>query len=191
MSRRLLLILLTLIAVGSVSHTSLAEKPVPPPLRAAILLRAIGYEKGFSGRSGVAVVAVVVKGSDVSLGDGKAVAAALAALGRKTKVAGRQIKVVIITHSSASETAAKLKGGKAEFVYLAEGAEDLAKDIPASEGGIRRIVACSHGSRVQGRCVLGVELHGEKPRLVVNLKQANAVGLRFQPELLRLARVIR
>jgi hypothetical protein len=155
------------------------------------LLRAVGYEKGFSERSGAAVVAVVVKGSDASKGDGQAMAAALAALGKKTKVAERPIKVVTIAHSSASETAAKLKGTKAEFVYLAQEAEGLAKDIPASEGGIRRIVACSHGSHVKTNCVLGVELNRDKPRLVVNLKRANAVGLRFQPELLRLARVVR
>jgi hypothetical protein len=155
------------------------------------LLRAVGYEKGFSERSGAAVVAVVVKGSDASQSNGKAVAGALVALGKKIKVAERPIKVVTITHSSASETAAKLKGAKAEFVYLAHEAEGLAKDVPASEGGIRRIVACSHGSHVRANCVLGVELNRDKQRLVVNLKRANAVGLRFQPELLRLARVVR
>ncbi len=191
MSRRPFLILLALLAVTSLSRSSSAEEPVPPSLRAAILLRAVGYENGFATRSGEAVVAVVAGTSETSQSDGKTVAANLAALGKKTKVADRPIKVVLITHSSASDTAAKLKSTKAEFVYLADEIDTVAKDIPTTEDGVRRIVSCSDGASVAGSCVLGVELNEGKPRLVVNLKQSNAIGLRFQPELLRLARVVR
>lgn len=164
---------------------------VPAPLRGAIVVRAAGYEQGFAKRPGGAVLAVVAGKSGESSEDGKSMAAVFSKLLEKTKIAGRSTRVVQVIHGSPGETAANLKSAGAEIVYLANGLESAASSIPAGEGGQQRLVVCSHGSQVGGACVLGVELVGDKPRLVLNLKRANAVGLRFQPELLRLARVVR
>jgi hypothetical protein len=164
---------------------------VPAALRGAIIVRSVGYERGFAQRSGKATVAVVLGKSGGSHSDGKAMAAVFTKLLQKTRIAGRPTQVVEVAHGSGAELAARLKKAGAEVVYLANGLESAAGDIPTKEGDMRRIVVCSHGSQVGGGCVLGVELAGDKPRLVLNLKRANAVGLRFQPDLLRLARVVR
>jgi hypothetical protein len=180
-------LLLMFVSVSS----SAAGNEVPVALRAAIIMKATGYERGFAGRSGTAVVAVVLGSSDNAKADGAAVAAALESLFKKTKMGNRSGKVVRIEHVSQSETNSKLSEAKAELVYVADGLEGIASDIPAKDGSVRRIVACSDGSKVKGGCVLGVERSGEKSRLVVNLARANSVGLRFPPELLGLARVVR
>ena len=36
-----------------------------------------------------------------------------------------------------------------------------------------------------------IPLDGDRPRIVLNMKEANAAGLRFDPGLLRLARIVR
>jgi hypothetical protein len=180
-----LMVALAALLVASIALAS--PNLVPGPLRAAIVVRAAGYESGFADRSGGAVLAVVVGKSGKSSQDGKAMAAVFSKLLKKTRIAGRQTRVVQVVHESDSNTASKLNDVGAEVVYLASGLEGSAGAVAKK----RRIVVCSHGSQVAKGCALGVELAGDKPRLVVNLKHAKAAGLRFRPALLRLARVVR
>lgn len=192
LARRLLICLMMAVSALLLSDWGAAgPQLVPAALRGAIIVRSVGYERGFAQRSGKAVIAVVVGKSGGAHSDGKTMAAVFSKLLQKTRIAGRPTQVVEVAHGSGAELAARLKDARAEVVYLANGLESAAGDVPAKEGDMRRIVVCSHGSQVGGSCVLGVELAGDKPRLVLNLKRANAVGLRFQPDLLRLARVVR
>ena len=162
---------------------------VPAPLRAAIVVKSVGYEKGFASRTDEAVIAVVLGESGEPQADGQAMAAIFAKLVQKTRIAGRATRIVQVVYSG--DTAAKLRAAGPDVVYLASGLEGMADEIPTSEGNKQRIVVCSHGSQVSEGCALGVELAGDKPRLVVNLKRASEAGLRFEPALLRLARVVR
>jgi hypothetical protein len=176
------------VAVMAVSWAAWAGGLVPAPLRSAIIVRSAGYERGFADRSGTAVLAVVVGKSGASADDGADMARAL---GKGATIAGRATRVVQITHESARATAGELHSQRAEIVYFAAGLEGLVKDIPSQAAGISRILVCANGADVTVGCTLGVELAGEKPRIVLNLAQANAAGLRFQPDFLRLARIVR
>lgn len=173
------------------SAVALAASLVPAPLRAAIIIRSAGYERGFSDRPGKAVVAVIAGKSGAAAEDGKAMAQALGQLLGTTSIGGRQARVVTLTHDSNAKTIEELRAQNAEIVYVANGLEGLVAALPASEGAIKRIIVCADGADVGQGCTLGVELSGDKPRLVLNLKQANAAGLRFDPGLLRLARIVR
>ncbi len=60
---------------------------------------------------------------------------------------------------------------------------------------VKRILVCADGADVGQGCTLGVELYGEdgnkeekKPRLVLNLRQANDGGLMFKAGLLASSR---
>jgi hypothetical protein len=176
------------VAVWAISWVAWAGALVPEALRAAIIVRSAGYERGFSNRSGGAVLAVVVGKSGKAADDG---AAMVRALGNGMAIGGRSTRVVKITHESDGTTAGELRSQRAEIVYFASGLEGLVKDIPAREGDISRILVCANGSDVGVGCTLGVELADDKPRIVLNLAQANAAGLRFQPDFLRLARIVR
>lgn len=165
---------------------------VPTPLRAAIIVKAAGYERGFAGRSGKAVLAVVIGTTKEASEDGKAMAASLRKTLEKTNIANRPTSVVEVERDADPvKTADKIRAADAEIVYLSAGLEGIAKDIPTQDEGRQIIVVCSHGSQVEQGCALGVELDGPNPRLVLNLKRSSEVGLRFQPDLLRLARVLR
>jgi hypothetical protein len=175
----------------AVSSSALAGSSVPPALRAAIILRSAGYERAFAERSGEAVIAIVHQKSGPSAEDGAAMVAVFTKLLKETKVAGRKGRIVQIVHESSASTAEQLKGQRAELVYFAVGLEGAMANIPAREGSISRILVCGNGAGTVQGCTLGVELDGDRPRVVLNMKEANAAGLRFDPGLLRLARIVR
>ena len=181
----------TLVALVLFSMTALAAELVPTPLRSAIIVRSAGYERGFADRSGEATLAVVAGKSGPSAEDGQAMVLVFSKLLRETKISGRKTRVVQVTHESASKTVSELKNQRAEVVYFARGLEDIVKDVPMRESGFARLLVCANGGDMGEGCTLGVELAGQKPRLVLNVKQANAAGLRFDPQFLRLARIVR
>lgn len=164
---------------------------VPHPLRSAIVVKSIAYERGFAERSGNAVIAVVVGKSGASAEDGRSMASVLGKVLAEMRVAGRKATVVQVVHESNTETVEALARHRAEVVYVASGLESVTPAIPPRHDQIRRIVVCADGTTVNGGCTLGVELEREKPRLVLNVRQANAAGLRFDPGLLKLARTVR
>ncbi|MDF3065497.1 MAG: hypothetical protein K0R38_1098 [Polyangiaceae bacterium] len=171
--------------------TALAGSLVPSALRSAIIVRSAGYERNFNERSGDAVLAVVVGKSGSAADDGRAMAETFVKLLRETRIGTRKARVITITHESNNRTNEELSNARAEIVYLSNGLESLAGGIPGESGGVKRILVCADGADVALGCTLGVELEGDKSRIVLNLKQANAAGLRFDSGLLRLARIVR
>ncbi len=171
------------------SATALATALVPAPLRSAIIVRSAGYEKSFNERKGEAVLAVVVPkgGAD----DGKAMAEAFSKLLLETRVGSRKARVVQVIHESQGKTNDELSRVRAEIVYFSRGLEGIVGGVPAQAGDVKRILVCADGADVSQGCTLGVELDGDKPRIVLNLRQANAGGLMFASGLLRLARIVR
>jgi hypothetical protein len=179
------------LVVLTTSTLALAGALVPAPLRGAIVIRSAGYERTFSERSGTAVIAVVSGRSGTSADDGRTMIGVFGKLVDDSPVAGRKARVVHVLHENAGKTAEELRSQRAEIVYFANGLENLVKEIPGEAAGVRRILVCADGEDVSVGCTIGVELASDKPRLVLNLKQANAAGLRFQPEFLSLARIVR
>jgi YfiR/HmsC-like len=173
------------------SAAALAGGLVPGALRSAIIVRSAGYERHFNERGGDAVLAVVVGKTGTAADDGRAMAETFSKLLRETRVGTRKARVVTITHENNSRTNEELSNARAEIVYLASGLEGVAATIPAELSGVKRILVCANGADVGVGCTLGVELDGEKSRIVLNLKQANSAGLRFDAGLLRLARIVR
>jgi hypothetical protein len=182
--------LVALALFATSSATSLAAPSVPHELRGAIVLRTLGYESGFASRTGKAVFAVIGEEAGESAEDANAMAAVLTRLAAKTRVARRPAAVVRLTYSSKEKLQEALRESGAEVVYVARGLSSVLPDIPAREGSLVRIVVCSDGDVVKRGCALAVGLAGGKPELLLNVKHANAVGLRFDPQLLRLARIV-
>ncbi|KYF67330.1 hypothetical protein BE11_23495 [Sorangium cellulosum] len=184
---RALAALALLITASAETH---AAPPVPYELRGAILLRSLGYESGFTSRTGTAVLAVVGGESGESAEDASAMATVLSKLAAKTTVARRPATVQRVTYTSRAQLAEALRAGGAEVVYVARGLAAAIPDIPPREGAVVRIVLCGDGDDAKRGCAVAVGLAGAKPELLLNVKHANAVGLRFDPQFLRLARIV-
>lgn len=172
------------------SSIGLSAPSIPHDLRGAILLRSIGYEYGFAGRRGPAVIAVVGDSSIDSAEDAAAMTTVFTKLVEKTPVAGRRTTVVRITHDSRAKTQEALRALKAEVVYIARGLSSTSLDIPLHQGDLTRIIVCGDVDDVKRGCALAVARVGDKPQLLLNVKHTNAAGLRFNPQLLRLAHIV-
>ncbi len=180
-----------LLALGAMLFTALSYAAnVPHTLRGAIIVRSAGYERGFADRSGEAVILVVQLKSEASASDGDGMTKVLSQLSKQAKVGGRRGRVVQITHESSAKTLEQIRSHRAEIVYFAAGLEQEIQNVPVRDT-VPRILVCANGADVSRGCTLGVELDGDRPRLVLNLTQANAAGLRFDAGLLRLARIVR
>jgi hypothetical protein len=110
---------------------------------------------------------------------------------KETRIAGRRGKVVRIVHEDNAKTVEQIRAHRAEMIYFGAGLESVVSQIPVREASISRILVCAAGAEVAQGCTLGVELNGEKPQVVLNMKQVTAAGLRFDPSLLKLARLVR
>jgi hypothetical protein len=163
------------------SSLSARAQEIPVPLRAAILLRALRYEKGFASGTSPAQL-FVLGGRDgaeaAKVADALSQLAAADASGRK----------VVVSKLDRDPTLDELRAKAPAVIYVPSGAEatlSLVKSLASS------IVLCGNPVHVGKGCMLSVEPFGQSSRLVIDLAEAERKGLRFDARMLRLARVIR
>ena len=160
-------------------------------LRAAIFMRAVAYERGVAAETGPLNVLVVRGASGDSARDGQQVEAALRGLASRQRVGGREIVVEGQPFSSAANVLAAAERSDASVIYLARGLTEHVGAIAAAAGRARRILLCGDPEGVGRGCVLSVEANGDRARIVIHLRLATAIGLRFDARLLQLSRVVR
>jgi hypothetical protein len=155
---------------------------IPVNLRAAILLRALSYEKVFASSTSSAVI--VVLGGTQGARDAAEMAAALQKLGN----AGASSRKLVVEEIRGDAAAADLTHLGAAAVYVADGNEAA---LPVATSLPGAIVLCGNPSGVGKGCMLSVEPSGRSSRLVVDLGAASKKGFTFDARMLRVARVIR
>ena len=164
--------------------TVAATSPVPVDLRAAIFLRALAYERGLGSGSGNVEVGIVADPADAP--DARAMASSLGDLRQAVRVGRRPVHVT--RYGFQAQTAAELRSNRVDVVYLASG---LGRDAARAVEARGRVVLCADKGLVGSGCMLSVEVHQQRPRLIVDLPRVERAGLRFDARLLRLARVVR
>lgn len=155
---------------------------VPSKLRAAILLRALQYEKVFASESSTAVI-VVLAGAK-----GAADGADMAKIMRQLAEGATGSRKIRVEELSGEVSADALRRTNPAAIYVAEGNEGVLS-IAASAGSA--IVLCADPGSVGKGCMVAVEAAGSSSRLVVDLAGAEKKGRTFDARLLRLSRVIR
>jgi hypothetical protein len=153
---------------------------IPSNLRAAILLRALQYEKVFASSSETALVVVLV-GSGSR--DGTEMTAALKQLASAGAIP-RKVSVEEVREANTPD----LQKKKPAVLYVAEGNEAA---LGAAAGVAGALVLCGDPNVVGKGCVLSVEAAGSSSRLVIDLATASKKGFTFDARMLRVARVIR
>ncbi len=176
--------LLGLIALLVVSGVARAQG-VPPELRAAVLVRALGYERGLRASTGP-VRLLVVSDSSGRMDAGR-MSAAFHAFAARTTLGGRRLEVARV---EVGDTAEVLRRDP-QVVYFASGTREATVRRIAAALPSGRIVLCGEADLVGHGCVLGVERASNRPRLVIHLTEARKAGLDWDSRLMRLARVVR
>lgn len=158
---------------------------VPPELRAAVLVRALGYERGL--RAGQGPVRLLVVSDASGRRDADAMEAAFRGFAARTTLGGRNLQVDRV---EVGDTAEVLRHDP-QVVYLANGTREATARRIAGALPAGRIVVCGGASLVGQGCVLGVERAANRPRLIIHLTEAREAGLDWDSRLMRLARVLR
>ncbi len=162
------------LGVGVLLVTSLAfarEAMVPAKLQGAIFAKALQYDQVIGDKP---KKVIVLKGSSREHTDSVAEAFRAA-----------QVPIEILTEAQAAE---RLEGASA--IYSPDG--ELSGALRGACVRHQVLTLSGHADAADdGHVALALEVHEERPRLVVHLGRVRAEGHRFSSELLRLARVIR
>lgn len=169
---------------------ALAEQvQIPARLQAALVAKVAAYDTHFAARAnGDALVLIVVAaGKAESERFGEEIRAELAL---QPKIGGLDHREEIVRFSTAAELAKACRERRAAMVYIAPA---LSAEVPQIAGALTGVDVLSVGALaadVEQRLVLGFARESGRPRLLVNLAQARRQNVAFNPDLLRLVRVI-
>jgi hypothetical protein len=182
------MVLLAMTALLTAEPGRADDLTVPIALQIDLLGRVVRFERSYTGHGEEpALVVVVVKGDETA--SVRAAALTSAAIGKIGKLGARQANVATQTFSSPA--ALRIASREADVVYLMPGFSrtDLQTIAAAFADSSVLTVGASNGDAENG-AVLGFELEGSKPRIIVNLRQARAQRLDFSAQFLRLVRVL-
>ncbi|MCA9535176.1 MAG: hypothetical protein KC593_15900 [Myxococcales bacterium] len=161
-------------SLSSPSAPARGQEPLTDPLRAAIVLRAVRYERVFSSSSEPADVVIVHRPGGEARA--RSLRRAFVALGERG-VAGRPLNVLLTVEGG-------LLSSRARLIHMTQGV--AANAVP----GIQETVVSCDDPSLPAPCVLSVELHGDSRRMVLHRTRARSMGLSFDGRLLAMARVV-
>lgn len=187
-ARRSLLLGLPLLLVP---RRSLAEDDVsvPVPLQMELLIKVAGYDKNLSARAASAArVLLLLKAGDVQASH-VAQTAKLALQGKTLNHLG--IETSELVWSDGSAVAQTVKEKSVAILYATPGFTPA--EMQGIARGLRGVSVLSAGSLprfVESGVVLGFDLVGGKPKLVVHLRRAREQAVELSSQVLKLAKVI-
>lgn len=180
-----------LLASATLFPSGARAQAVEPSARAMVLLRALAYERGLARGSDELRLVVLIGSSGAAAQDGRAMQEAFVALARRVQVAGRRLRVIPVEHEGARETLGAIRSARADVVYVARGLERAVSELGGLVASDRRVMICGDPGGVGDGCMMSVERHGRRMRVVMHLRLADAVGKSFDARLLRLSRIVR
>jgi hypothetical protein len=169
----------------------LRAQDVPVSLRAAIMLRALSYEKTMTTSRAAPVLVVLAPASGAAATDAAGAVVAFGQLAARMPIGPHKVRVVRVVYENPAQAIAAVAAAGALAVYVPAGLESALAALGAKLLANRRIVMCGTSRGVGMGCVLSVEVAGSGSRPVVDVKSAEGAGLRFDARLLRLARIVR
>ena len=181
-----------LLALGLLPEPALGDEDVavPVPLQIELLLKVASYDKNLPARApDVVRLAILVKPGSPS---GNHVAQLATRLLAGKALSGRAVEVSTLPYAGdAAALAQKIKEQRLAILYLAPGFES--DDLTAISKALSGLSVLSVGALsrfVQSGTVLGFDLIGGKPKLLIHQKRARDQGVDFSSQVLKLAKVI-
>jgi hypothetical protein len=179
-----------LLLVGSAPLSAARAEPVSVGFRAAILIRALGYEHHAAASSEDFKLVVVGATQGPGLVDGRTMFETFSGLSHRLRIGKRSIQVVSLIHRDLGATRAQLERLAPHGVYFASGLERVASSSAEVLRAVGAVTMCADGAELAEGCVLGVQATEEGSVLVIHLGQSRRAGLSFDARMLRLARVL-
>ncbi|HEY1099866.1 MAG TPA: YfiR/HmsC family protein [Myxococcota bacterium] len=175
-----------------VPNVTTAQASVPSDRQAAILARALAYDRELKTRAGATVdIAVVAPATDVSAQQrAHQQAAGFVALG-DLKIAGLPLRVHELPLTTVDALAATMKQKGVDAVFVVGLNTDQLKALLAECARLKAVSMGGSRALVDIGVALGVEAVGDKPTIFVNIPAADSEGASFAANLLRVAVVVK
>jgi hypothetical protein len=179
-----------ILASMALSGRSLADTAtVPPGLQVELFAKVADYDRSLPGRS-VGVVRVVVVSRRGVPESASAAARVLHALSGMTTLSGLPHEEIAVDFTDAGSLAELCKSRSISILYMSPGLTDVDESVSNALAGLPVLSISSTPDGVAKGMVLGFDLVGGKPRLMVSRSAMKRQGVRLSPELLNIATVI-
>jgi hypothetical protein len=187
LSRRLLLALAALLVT---SHAGAEEVSVPVSLQIDLLLKVASYDKNLRRRAGDRVlVAVLVNPKEAD--SGRVAAQALAALAEASDVDGLPVMPLGVEYTDSASLSRLADESRVAVLYVTPGFTPAELDgIDRAFDGKSVLSAGALAKYTERGTVLGFDLVGGKPKLLVHLARAKRQNVELSSAVLKLMRVI-
>lgn len=162
---------------------------IPARLQAALVAKVAAYDTHFAARAdGHALVLIVVAGGKAeSERFGEEIRAELSV---QPKIGGVDHSEEIVRFSSGAELAKLCRERHAALIYVAPALSSEVPQIASALSDVDVLSVAALPADVEQRLVLGFARESGRPKLLVNLQQARRQNVAFNPDLLRLVRVV-
>jgi YfiR/HmsC-like len=166
------------------------EAPVPISLQVELMLKVAAYDKNLPHRSGDRVrLVVLVKSHDAD--SARAAAQALNALSATEDIAGVPLDSSLLIYTDSAALTKLSSAGNLAILYLTPGfAEGEVESIASSLEGVSVLSVGALARYASQGTVLGFDLAGGKPKLLVHLGQAKKQNVDLSSSVLKLMRVV-
>lgn len=184
---------LALLAVCAISWGGVLfaeEAAVPVSLQVELLLKVAAYDKNLPARAGGRVrLVVLVKRDDAD--SARSGAQALKALEKTDRLIGLPLESMTVIYSEAAALARQAGEGNVSIVYVMPGFSDAELAGMANAlSGVNVLSVGALAKYTQRGTVIGFDLAGGKPKLLVHLGQARKQQVELSSSVLKLMRVI-
>jgi hypothetical protein len=165
------------------------EVQVPVPLQMELLLKVAGYDKHLPARTAIAARILILVKSNHAQASQIAQTAKLALDGKTLNRLA--VETLELAFSDAAAVAQTVKDKSVAILYATPGFSPT--ELQSLARGLRGLSVLSAGALprfVETGVVLGFDLIGGKPKLVVHLRRAREQSVELSSQVLKLAKVI-
>jgi hypothetical protein len=179
-----------LLVVASSLAQAQADR-VPEDRQAAILVRALGYNRAQRANVDHFVIAVLAKSGDAeSKRAGAAILTAFRAMA-SLAVKGLPIAVLSLDFTNADGLRAALAKEGVQALYVTPGLSEALPAVRAATRGAGVVSMAADGASVAAGLTLAVVPEGNRPRIIFNPEAAAAERCDFSSDLLALVKVVK
>jgi hypothetical protein len=162
---------------------------VPLGLQVELLSKVADYDRTLPGRAEGVVRVVVVSRHGVAESASSA-ARVVNALSSLPRISGLPHEDTAIEFTDASSLAALCKARSISILYMMPGLTDVDQEVSRALAGVPVLSVSATADGVPMGIVLGFDLVGAQPKLVVSLSACRNQGVRLSSEVLKIATVI-
>lgn len=165
------------------------DDEMDPVVEATLHLKVQSYDRKLTGRIGKRYVVAILYQSGASASAARKMSDAFTHVAEKYRI--RSVTPTVVMIAVDAKLGDALKAAGANMIYVTAGLEAAIPQIKAAGVALQASTVSHVRDHVVAGIAVGIVVDQRKPKIVVNLKAAQAVGMDLDAEMLGFAEVIR